>query len=122
MSDEYASSGYKGSLVNETMNEAPRKQVSASGDKEQGVKQEGKSNYETHNYPPPGDSLIILTHVGIVFEATSEGGYGSAANVWSGRAQRGNKTGTGTYSAGSESEGLTNQGKDGEPLRDQYDA
>ncbi|KAG6918414.1 hypothetical protein DXG01_014593 [Tephrocybe rancida] len=54
--------------------------------------------------------------------ASSEGGYGSSANVWSGRAQRGNTSGTGLYGGGLGAHtGLTDQGKDGEPLRDQFD-
>ena len=57
------------------------------------------------------------------FAATAEGGYGSPANVWSGRVQRGNKSGTGTYKDDLHVDaGLTDQGKDGEPLRDQFDA
>ncbi|KAG6876407.1 hypothetical protein C0992_013068, partial [Termitomyces sp. T32_za158] len=50
-----------------------------------------------------------------------EGGYGSPSNVWSGRAQRGNQSGTGTYRDDLQVDlGLTDQGKDGEPLRDQF--
>ncbi|KAG6861630.1 hypothetical protein C0995_014069 [Termitomyces sp. Mi166 len=109
MSDEYASSGYKGSLVNPSLNEAPNKKQVSNG--ECGGMQEQNnrnSDYQTHNYPSPGDS-------------TAEGGYGSPANVWSGRAQRGNQSGTGTYRNDLQDAGLTDQGKDGEPLRDQFD-
>ncbi|KAG6810551.1 hypothetical protein H0H92_012627 [Tricholoma furcatifolium] len=117
MSDEYAQSGYKGSLVNPTVDEAPTKkqQASAGGRQLQPSSAaqiaQSQSDYQTHNYPSPGDT-------------TAEGGYSSSSNVWSGRAQRGNKTGTGTYQSDSDqvrNAGLTDIGKDGEPLRDQYD-
>ncbi|KAG6817234.1 hypothetical protein H0H87_011291 [Tephrocybe sp. NHM501043] len=105
MSDEYASTGYKGSLVNSTMNEAPNEKREAASTRTNkdgnATRQQGKSDFETHNYPSDGDT-------------TSEGGYGTSTNVWSGRAQRGNKTGTGTYGESVVGgEGLTNQGKDG---------
>ncbi|KAH9926527.1 hypothetical protein B0H21DRAFT_764040 [Amylocystis lapponica] len=61
MSDEYTSSGFQSSLVNES---ADHQRKPGSGD------------YMTSNYPPPEDS-------------TSSGGYGSSKNTWSNAAQRG---------------------------------
>ncbi|KAH0585623.1 hypothetical protein H2248_008847 [Termitomyces sp. 'cryptogamus'] len=112
MSDEYASTGYKGSLVNPSLNEAPNTKQEDSN-RERGDtrgRQSGRNfDYQTLNYPASGDS-------------TAEGGYGSSMNVWSGRAQRGNRSGTGTYTDGTLVDaGLTDQGKDGEPLGDQFD-
>ncbi|KAI0781754.1 hypothetical protein C8Q75DRAFT_869956 [Abortiporus biennis] len=60
MSDEYASSGYKGFLVNQSAN----------------VDIPDQSDYTTHNYPSEGDT-------------TAEGGYGSPVNSWSDLSQRG---------------------------------
>ncbi|KAF5379819.1 hypothetical protein D9615_005790 [Tricholomella constricta] len=101
MSDEYASSGYKGSLVNPSKHfniyppvpttyrttpqgmvdsEAPTTTRSGQAEAASGrtwVRRQSESDYNTHNYPPEGDS-------------TSSGGYGSPLNVWSDRVQRGN--------------------------------
>jgi len=61
MSDEYASSGFQGSLVNKSMDQS---------------ESQHEDSYDTQNYPPPDDS-------------TSSGGYGSRTNPFSGKAQRG---------------------------------
>ncbi|KAI0076032.1 hypothetical protein K474DRAFT_1623706 [Panus rudis PR-1116 ss-1] len=61
MSDEYSSSGYRGSLVNQSASDPANR---------------GDDAYSTRNYPPSNDS-------------TSSGGYGSATDSYSSPAQRG---------------------------------
>ncbi|KAF5359729.1 hypothetical protein D9756_002883 [Leucocoprinus leucothites] len=68
MSDEYASSGYKGSLANETVGDQIPKEQEDKGN---------TSGTEIKNYPSEGDT-------------TSSGGFGSSTNIYSSRAQRGN--------------------------------
>ena len=70
MSDEYASSGFEGSLVNNSMARSPSQH---------------EDSYDTQNYPPPDDS-------------TSSGGYGSRTNPFSGKAQRGREDSPNTRS------------------------
>ncbi|GLB44755.1 hypothetical protein LshimejAT787_1800920 [Lyophyllum shimeji] len=87
MSDEYASSGYEGTLANPTVRDI----TPDPPFQERGV-QAGKParqtdqdrDYTTQNYPAERDT-------------TSQGGYGASANVWSDRAQRGNATGVGSH-------------------------
>ncbi|CAL1715919.1 unnamed protein product [Somion occarium] len=83
MSDEYASTGYKGSLVNQSVN--PRSD---------------NIDFETKNYPSEHDS-------------TSEGGYGSPTNSWSPRAQRGHPGSSDDNSSGLLSQSVMQDAKQG---------
>ncbi|RDB26389.1 hypothetical protein Hypma_006225 [Hypsizygus marmoreus] len=106
MSDEYASTGYKGSLVNDSMTDPtlkpstkPQKIAKKPSDRE------GSSDFETGNYPTEGDT-------------TASGGYGSPTNVWSDRAQRGNTKNIGPYQQ--TDVGLVDQSISGGPLRGKF--
>ncbi|KAL0945214.1 hypothetical protein HGRIS_000726 [Hohenbuehelia grisea] len=75
MSDEYRNNGLQGSLVDPSHAKVGEDQYKNEISKSQTSQQDMPGNY-------PSDS-----------DSTSSGGYGSARNVWSDRAQRGNNDG-----------------------------
>ncbi|KAF9459047.1 hypothetical protein BDZ94DRAFT_1269240 [Collybia nuda] len=98
MSDEYAGPGYKGSLVNKTVNVPSDKQRKGQNIPSR-KQQNSNDDFDTLNYPASDDT-------------TSSGGYGSPTNVWSDRSQRGYMVKGGSYK-----EGLIDQSLSGGDLK-----